>query len=128
MALKRISAAVLAVSTLLTACAGRAPAPVQTVQLKDQTMDCNAIQAELAADAARQTELGKEKGDKATQNIVAGVVGAVLFFPALALMDFQGAAETDSKALESRDQYLGTLAAQRCKVQIAGQPAVDAQR
>jgi hypothetical protein len=47
------------------------------------------------------------------------VTGAVLFFPALFLMDFQDAAGTDSKALEARDQYLTTLAAQRCQVQAS---------
>jgi hypothetical protein len=32
-------------------------------------------------------------------------------------MDFQGAANTESKALESRDQYLSTFALQRCSTQ-----------
>ena len=97
-------AATAATTLMVAACAGRAPAPVQTVQLKDMTMDCNAIQAELSADTTRLAALGKEKGDKATQNVVAGVAGALLSWPALFLMDFQGAAETDSKALELRDQ------------------------
>ena len=74
-------------------------------------MDCNAITAEIAADAAQQAKLSKEGGEKTTQNVVAGVAGAVLFWPALFLMDFQGAADIDLKALESRDQYLATLAA-----------------
>jgi hypothetical protein len=111
-------------AVLLAGCAGRAPAPVQTVQVKDATMDCAAVNAEIAADAAKQTVLGKEKGDKVTQNIVAGVAGAVLFWPALFLMDFQGAADTESKALESRDQYLTTLALQRCAAQpVIASPA-----
>jgi hypothetical protein len=114
---KTLVLAALAVS--VAACAGRAPQPVQLVQPQDPTMDCSAINAQLAADAAKQTELGKEKGTKVAQNVVAGVTGAVLFFPALFLMDFQDAAGTDSKALEARDQYLTTLALQRCQVQAS---------
>lgn len=33
------------------------------------------------------------------------------------LMDFQDAAGNEKKALESRDQYLSTLALQRCQAQ-----------
>ena len=98
----------------LSGCAGRVAAPVQTVQLKDAMMDCNAITAEIAADAAQQAKLSKEGGEKTTQNVVAGVAGAVLFWPALFLMDFQDAAGKEAKALKMRDQYLSTLAAQRC--------------
>ena len=83
-------------------CAGRVAAPVQTVQLKDSTMDCDAITAEIAADTAQQAKLSKESGEKVTQNVVAGVGGAILFWPALFLMDFQGAADKESKALELR--------------------------
>ena len=114
---KFILVATAAATLMVTACAGRAPAPVQTVQVKDPAMDCNAITAELAADTARQSELGKEKGGKAAQNIVAATFGVLLFPPALFLMDFQGAADTELKALQSRDQYLSTLALQRCSAQ-----------
>ena len=124
-------AATAAATLMVTACAGRAPAPVQTVQVKDQTMDCNAINAELATDTAKQTELGKEKGNKVTQNVVARVAGAIVFWPALFLMDFQGAADTELKALQTRDQYLSTLALQRCSMQpvvgnVVGKPIVMA--
>jgi hypothetical protein len=121
----------LAATLLLPACAGRDPNPVPVVQLKDATMDCAAINAEIAADATRQTDLGKEKGNKVGQNVVAGVVGVALFWPALFLIDFKGAADTESKALESRDQYLGALALQRCQQQMAGPsttPPVAAQQ
>ena len=101
---------------MVTACAGRAPAPVQTVQMKDAMMDCTAINAEIAANTAHEGALGSEKGGKVAQNVVAGVAG--LFIPVLWFaMDFQGAADTESKALDSRDQYLSTLALQRCPAQ-----------
>lgn len=100
----------------IAGCAGRAPAPVQTVQMKDAMMDCTAINAEIAANTAHQGELGSEKGGKVAQNVAAGVVGLVIW-PVWFAMDFQGAADTESKALDARDQYLSTLALQRCPMQ-----------
>jgi hypothetical protein len=115
--MRKLAVAATAAATLMvTACAGRAPAPVQTVQMKDAMMDCTAINAEIAANTAHEGALGSEKGGKVAQNVVAGVAG--LFIPVLWFaMDFQGAADTESKALESRDQYLSTLALQRCPAQ-----------
>jgi len=118
---KSLLAATAAVTFTLTACAGRAPAPVQTVQMKDAMMDCTTINAEIAANTAHQGELGSEKGGKVAQNVAAGVVGLVIW-PVWFAMDFQGAADTESKALDARDQYLSTLALQRCPMQqqVAG--------
>ena len=79
-------------------------------------MDCNAINAELSANTAHQSELGNEKGGKVVQNVAAGVAG-LFVWPLWFAMDFQGAADTESKALESRDQYLSILALQRCAMQ-----------
>lgn len=98
----------------LVACAGRAPAPVAVVQPIDSTMDCNAIRAEIAANTARISDLGSESGAKVAQNVAAGVAGVFFILP-LFLMDFQGAAGIDQRALEARNQYLATLAAARCQ-------------
>ena len=83
-------------------------------------MDCTALNAEIAGNSVHEADLAKEEGNKRGQDVAAGVAGAILFWPALFLMDFQDAAGTERKALESRDQYLATLAAQRC----AQQPVV----
>ena len=83
-------------------------------------MDCTALNAEIAGNSVHEADLAKEEGNKRGQNIAAGIGDALLFWPALFLMDFQDAAGTERKALESRDQYLSTLAAQRC----AQQPVV----
>jgi hypothetical protein len=112
---KLLLAATAAATLLVTACAGRA-APVQTVQLKDQTMDCTAINAEIAANTAKQGDLGKEKGGKVAQNVAAGFVGLVIW-PVSFGADFQDAAGTESKALDSRNEYLSSLALQRCQKQ-----------
>jgi hypothetical protein len=102
-----------AVAVFLGACAGRTPQPVAVVQPQDQYTDCAAISAEVQANNARISELGSEKGQKVAQNVAAGVAG--LLIPVLWFgMDFQGAAGTEEAALQSRQQYLGALAVQRC--------------
>jgi hypothetical protein len=53
---------------------------------------------------------------KSHRNVAAGVAG--VFIPVLWFgMDFQGAADTEIRALDSRDQYLSALALQRCPMQ-----------
>jgi hypothetical protein len=91
----------------LVACAGRAPQPVAVVQPMDNSMTCSAMMAEVGSNNAKITELGSEKGAKVAQNVAAGVVGLVVW-PVWFLMDFQGAAGTEIKALQDRNAYLAT--------------------
>ena len=122
MKVKSLSLVVLSLAVLTAACAGRAPAPVAVVQPVDETMTCDAIQAESAANTKRIGELGSEQGAKVAQNVAAGVAGAFFILP-LFLMDFQNAAGKEEAALKSRNDYLATLARQRCAPQPAAQPA-----
>ncbi|MCI0599871.1 MAG: hypothetical protein L0Y50_05370 [Beijerinckiaceae bacterium] len=97
----------------LGACAGRAPQPVAVVQPQDSYTDCPAIRAEIEANNRRASELASEKGVKVVQNVAAGVAG--IFVPVLWFgMDWQGTASDEISALQSRQQYLATLAGQRC--------------
>ena len=95
------------------ACAGRDPAPVATVQATDANATCAMIVAEIEANNIKIKELADEQGIKVGQNVAAGVVG-VLFFPMWFAMDFKGAASKEVAALQARQQYLTTLATQRC--------------
>jgi hypothetical protein len=107
----------------LAACMGRAPDPVPVVQPQDRYMDCTAIYAEVRENNRRVQELAREQGWKVAQNVAAGVGG--LFIPVLWFgMDWQGAANKEAAALQSRQQYLGALALQkRC-----GQASVPRRR
>jgi len=76
-------------------------------------MDCAAITAEVQANNKRISELGSEEGSKVAQNVIVGAAG--LLIPVLWFgMDFQNAAGKEVAALQSRQQYLATLAEQRC--------------
>ena len=122
MKVRSLSLVVLSLAVLTAACAGREPNPVATVQPIDDTMNCEAIQAEVNSNTQRIAELGPEQSNKVAQNIAAGVTGAIFLLP-LFLMDFQNAAGKEEAALKSRNDYLATLARQRCAPQPAAQPA-----
>jgi hypothetical protein len=103
----------LAIGLALAACAGRDPEPIATVQPWDQTASCTQIRAEIEANNVKVKELADEQGWKAAQNVVTGVGG--LLIPVLWFgMDWKGSAGKDVAALQARQQYLTTLATERC--------------
>jgi hypothetical protein len=108
---RRFVVAIITAATL-SACAGRPPAPVAVVQPADQALDCAAIMAEVQANDAKVTMLGREEGGKVAQNVAAIGVG-LFFWPVLFLADFQGSAGKEVAALQSRQTYLATLASQK---------------
>jgi hypothetical protein len=102
----------LGLAALTTGCMGRSPAPVSPVQPQDHFAGCPAIIAESAGNNIKLGELGSEQGAKVAQNVAAGIAG--LFIPPLWFaMDFQGAAGTESAALQVRQQYLAALATEK---------------
>lgn len=113
---------VVVLGAALAGCAGRSPAPVAVVQPTDRYMDCTAILAEVGANNERVKQLAADKGLKTTQNVAAGVAG--IFIPVLWFgMDFQGTADTEITALQSRQQYLSMMADQkRCGVEPESPP------
>lgn len=103
----------IALTALLAACAGRDPQPIATVQTHDANSTCTMITAEIEANNIKVRELAGEEGAKVAQNVAAGVVG--VFIPVLWFgMDFKGAASKEVAALQARQQYLATLATERC--------------
>src|SRR5260370_19918989 len=106
----RCGAAVLVIA--LAGCAGRAPQPVAIVQPTDPLMDCAAISIEAQANNAKLQALGGEQGNKVAQNVAAGVVG-LFIWPVWFAMDFQGSADKEEAAINSRNQYLAVMAQQR---------------
>jgi len=114
--MKRGGALFLVVAMVaLGACAGRAPQPVAAVQAQDAYSDCAMINAEIEGNNIRVQKLAEESNMKVVQNVAAGVVGIVVW-PVLFAMDAQGAANTEIAALQARQQYLASLAEQRCRV------------
>jgi hypothetical protein len=104
----------MAIGLALSACAGRDPQPIASVQPQDAYSDCTMIRAEIEANNQKAKQLADEQGLKTAQNVAAGVVGLVVW-PVWFGMDFKGAAASDAAALQARQQYLTTLAEQRCQ-------------
>jgi hypothetical protein len=75
-------------------------------------MDCAAISIEAQANNYKLQQLGVESSNKVGQNVAAGVAG-LFIWPLWFAMDFQGTADKEVAAINSRNQYLATLAAQR---------------
>ena len=116
---KVITSAVLVAQ--LAACAGRDAAPPQPVATPaDQQLDCPALYAEISGNNAKVASLQSEESSKRGQNIAMGVAGALLFWPALFVMDFKDAAGTDRKAVEARLAYLNTLYATKHCAETTG--------
>ena len=103
----------IAIGLALSACAGRDPQPTVTVQPQDAYSDCTMIRAEIEANNAKTKQLADEQGFKVAQNVGAGVVGVVLW-PVWFGMDFKDAAGKEVAALQARQQFLTTLATERC--------------
>lgn len=108
----------LAVS--LAACAGREPIPVSTSNALDRQMSCLELDREVGRNNASMRVLVGEDNDRTGRNIMVGAVGLLLFWPALAALDFKDAPGKEMAALDSRNDMLGELARQKnCTIQMA---------
>jgi len=109
----RVAVAVAA-GLALSACAGRDPQPIATVQPQDAFSDCTMIRAEIEGNNQKAKQLADEQGLKVAQNVGAGLIGLVIW-PVWFGMDLKGAAAQDVAALQARQEYLTQLAAERCR-------------
>ena len=97
----------LAAGLALSACAGRDPEPIASVQPQDVYADCTMLRPEIEANNVKIKELADEQGVKAAQNVITGDGG--LLIPVLWFgMDWKGAASKDAASLQARPQYLTT--------------------
>jgi hypothetical protein len=110
------------IAVSLIGCAGRSPEPVAVIQPQDRFMDCPAIQTEVLVNNAKVQGLASESGGKVAQNVAAGVAG-LFIWPLWFAMDFQGATDKETTALNSRQQYLTVLAEQRRCGEALASPA-----
>ena len=89
---------------LSAACAGCDPYP-------DPPSDCATIRAQIEANNEQAEKLAEQNHAKIAQNVAAGVV---VVWPDSFAMDARSAAGAEMDALKSRQQYLASLAEQRC--------------
>ena len=98
----------------VASCAGRDPEPIQTVLASDSQASCTQIRAEIEANNIKVKALADEQGLKVAQNVVAGVGGFFTLGLTWFALDAKGSASKDVTSLQARQQYLATLATEKC--------------
>lgn len=103
-----VSKAVIALACMvvLAGCAGRNANPVQAIQPNDDTLTCEQVLTSMKLNTTELKGLVKESSSNRGKNVAAGVIGAVVFFPALFFMDTKNAADDEARALVRRNQVL----------------------
>ena len=87
--------------------------PVQVTQPSDYQLSCAQIAAEQTAIASKVNALRAEDESAHNSNIAIGVVGAVLFWPALFALDTNEAQQQEIGLYRSRSEHLNILAGQQ---------------
>ena len=106
----------LASLLLVAACAGRDPRPVSTVRATDGQLSCSLMLAEYNSNFKKAVVLVGERDQKTGRNVAMGVIGVVLFWPALFAMDLKGSERVEMNALRDRNEHLRSLmVARRCR-------------
>lgn len=110
-----IMAASLAAGVLLTGCGGREARPVPSTNVADVSLDCPAIAREFDANERQIVATLQEKDGAVAKNVVLGVTGAVIFWPALFFMDPKSPEKVEIDALRNRNRVLDDIArTKRC--------------
>ena len=105
--------AAIAVTILVGACAGRDARPVSAYQPYDRDLSCGQIQAEMASNEEKARQLIGEDESASEANIAIGVVGAILFWPALFALDTGDAEMVEMEALRERNRWLMQVASDK---------------
>lgn len=93
--------------TTLTACAGRAPRPVDAMKVTDKEMSCEQIQNELLLANNEISRLSVD-ADKTAKNVALGVAGWFLIIPWF-FMDLKNAEKQELEAYRQRLNNLNLL-------------------
>lgn len=108
-----VSVAASAILVQLGGCAGRTAAPIAITQVGDDVLSCNQLQAEIARNRAQAETLMAQNKKAGDANVAIGVVGAILFWPALFALDTGTAEKDEAKALGDRNTVLTAQLARR---------------
>lgn len=94
----------------LAACGGRDPRHIPVVEPNDTAMSCQALSALIANNNYRIESLFAEHKRAGESNVAIGVVGALLFWPALFALDTSDAERVEAQQLSDRNVYLASVA------------------
>jgi hypothetical protein len=110
-----VTAALVGLSIMLAGCGGREAKPVAITNPTDSAFDCAGVSREFAANERQILITLKERSQAQGKNIILGVTGAVIFFPALFFMDPKSPEKVEIDALRNRNKVLDDIArTKRC--------------
>jgi hypothetical protein len=107
---KFLISAGLIFSVTLSGCGGRDANPVSVTHHTDRTLDCASVAREFKANERQIVKLIEERNSDTTKNIIAGRVGATIFFPALFFMDLGNEEKVEIVALRNCNKVLSDIA------------------
>lgn len=103
-------AVLVAAGLVLLGCAGREAHPIAATNPSDSVFDCAGIEREFAANERQILATLKERSNAQGKNVVLGVTGALIFFPALFFMDPKSPEKVEIDALRNRNKVLEDIA------------------
>src|SRR5262245_32114368 len=95
-------AVAICIGMLLAGCAGRRAQPVAVMQSYDEKLSCDQLKAEIQTNETKALQLTGENESAHSNNVALGVVGAILFWPALFAIDTGDAEKVEIQALHDR--------------------------
>ena len=104
------TAVLVAAGLVLSGCAGREAHPIAATNPSDSVFDCAGIEREFAANERQIQATLKERSNAQGKNVVLGVTGALLFWPALFFMDPKSPEKIEIDALRNRNKVLEDIA------------------
>jgi hypothetical protein len=99
----------ITITAFSTGCMGTLPRPVAQVQYGDDAKSCQMLQTEAADCEAQARKLEDKRKSKVGGNIFIGVLGAILFWPALFFLDTKSDENAEIDALMKRRQSLAAI-------------------
>jgi|SRR5690349_6589697 len=122
--MKRTLAIITALGLLVSGCAGRDAAPVSAYQPYDTQLACPQLAVELMQNETKISQLQSEHDSAHNANVAVGVIGALVFWPALFAIDASEAQQVEIRALRDRNSNLARMHASRgCGKQVDGSMA-----
>ena len=99
----------------LVSCMGAHPRPIESFQYGDNKKNCAELEAEIAEMEAEVLSKNSQRNTKIGLNVFSIIVGVVLFFPVLFLIDAKSDERVEMEALIKRREILATISAdQEC--------------
>lgn len=116
----------LIVTSILTACGGRAANPITVSQYGDEKKSCDSLEFEIKSTEGEIAKL-LPKTEKTGKNVALGVAGAFFLVPWF-FMDLSHAEQEEVNALRQRYNHLGAIAVdKKCGYEVKQVPAFDKQ-